>query len=114
MELVKYPARQTPTLDYLSDVPNGVIFAVFIFATAILTGTTFAWMTNKTQKPGAKAFGWAVAAILSVSWMFAAVTIEEFLLVCLPLGVGFGILSSCFFGHRGNKEMGVEKLVCEV
>jgi len=91
-----------------------VIFAVFVFATAILTGATFAWMTNKTQKPGAKALGWVVAAIQSVSWMFAAVTIEEFLLVCLPLSVGFGILSSCFFGHKGNKDFAIERFVCEV
>jgi hypothetical protein len=98
----------------LSLVPDGVIFAILVFAAAVFTGTTFAWVTNKTQNTRAKALGWAVAAIQFALWMFAAVTIEEFLLVCVPLSVGFGILSSCFLEHRGNKDLGVEGLVCEV
>jgi ABC-type Fe3+ transport system permease subunit len=95
-------------------IPDGVIFTVFVFATAILIGSSFAWMTNRTQNPGAKSLGWAVAAVITVSWMFAAVTIEEFLLVCFPLSVGFGILSSCWFGNIDDEDVGVGKLVCEV
>jgi hypothetical protein len=107
----KFPAAISREL---SLVPGGVIFAILVFAAAVFTGTTFAWVTNKTHNTRAKALGWAVAAIQSALWMCAAVTIEEFLLVCVPLSVGFGILSSCFLEHRGNKDLGVEKLVCEV
>ena len=95
-------------------IPDGVIFTVFAFATAILTASSFSWMTNNTQNPRAKSLGWAVAVMISVAWLFAAVTIEEFLLVCLPLSVGFGILSSCWFGYADDEDVGVETLVCEV
>ena len=93
-------------------IPDSVIFTVFVFATVILTGSSVAWMANKMQDPGAKSLGWAVAAIISVSWMFAAVTIEEFLFVCLPLSVRFGILFSYWFGHIDDEDVGVGKL-CE-
>jgi hypothetical protein len=98
----------------LSLVPGGVIFAIFVFATAVFTGTTFAWMANKTQSLGAKAFGWAIAAVSSVFWIYAAATVEEWLLVCLPPGIGLGILFSCCLGHKVNGSEGAEELVCDV
>jgi hypothetical protein len=88
---------------------EGLIFGLFILATAALTGIVFAWAINKNQTRRAKTIGLIVIVSSLVGGMLIGVTAEELLLVCLPQGIGFGIMCSWFFECKNVRHTIVEK-----
>jgi hypothetical protein len=69
-----------------------------VTAAAVFTGVTFAWAANCAQTPEAKWLGWTIVAMSLLLWIIMGVNPEELVLVCLPLSVALGILSSCLLG----------------
>lgn len=99
----------------LEAIPNGVIFALFLLATASFTGTTFAWAVNRAQSPCAKALGCFLAIAGMGIWMITGVNPEEAVLVCFPLSVGFGIfISSMLLGRNVSHKVDEKMQPCEV
>jgi hypothetical protein len=99
----------------LEEIPNGAIFALFLLATAIFTGTTVAWGVNQAQSPCAKALGCFVTMAGMGLGMIAGVNPEEAVLVCFPLSAGFGILiSSMLLGRKVSHKVDEKMQLCEV
>jgi hypothetical protein len=75
----------------ITDMPEGIIFAFFLLGTAGLTGTTVAWMRarNHVRLP---TLGLTLAGAIA-SWVLGF-SVEEVVLVCLPLVIGCSILCS--------------------
>ncbi|KAE9376089.1 hypothetical protein N431DRAFT_333382 [Stipitochalara longipes BDJ] len=75
----------------LYTIPNELIFVSFVLGTAGLTGITVAWLRarNEIRLP---TFGLTIAGALA-SWMLGF-SVEEIILVCLPLILGCSILCS--------------------
>ena len=81
--------------DPLTQISNGVLFAIFAFATAIFTGATIAWAKNGRQKRQAKIVGLGVTILCLVVWMLMGVKAEELALMFLPFSLTCGALASC-------------------
>jgi O-antigen/teichoic acid export membrane protein len=93
------------TKRYLEEVGpalEGLVFGLFILSTAALTGMGFAWAINKNQTRRAKTIGLIVIVLSLVGGMLIGFTTEELFLVCLPQGIGYGILCSWFLGCKNT------------
>jgi hypothetical protein len=93
---------------------EGLVFGLFILATAARTGMVFAWAINKNQTRQAKTIGLIVIASSLVGGMLIGFTAEELFLVCLPQGIALGIMCSWFLGSKNTRYTPAEKHVDSV
>jgi hypothetical protein len=103
-------------LEGMGPALEGLIFGFFILATAALTGIVFAWAINEHPTRRAKTIGLIVIAFSLVGGILIGLTADELFLVCLPQGVGFGIVCSWFLGRKNVRHAVVEKnadLICD-
>jgi hypothetical protein len=71
-------------------IPDGIIFACFLLGTAGVTGTAITWLKNPQ---GVSKFSLGVALAGIITSRLLGFTVEEILLLCLPIIIGCSILT---------------------
>ncbi len=77
----------------LEKAPDVAIFGGFVLATAIFAATTFAWAARPKYRTQLALSCFSLGTWM-VFWLVMGVNVEEFIFICLPLGISFGILAS--------------------
>lgn len=104
-------------LESLEGMPNSVMFCFFAIATAVFTGTTYAWVRRGEGTTAAKNLSLTFTMICLIVWIIVGVNTEELTLICLPQSINMGILSSCIFGGKNGGELFLDEendLSCNV
>lgn len=93
------------------DIPNGILFAFFLVGTAGLTGATIATMTHRDASTNMFALQLVLALAGLIASGIVGFSLEEIVLVCLPIIIGCSILSSSVAGHNNVAHLQQEKVI---
>jgi hypothetical protein len=89
-------------------IPDGIVFALFLFGAAGLTSTTITWLKN-SRCWNRFSLGMALAGVVASGML--GFSVEETILVCLPLIIGCSILCSSVLGWKATGSMHQEENV---
>jgi hypothetical protein len=92
-------------------VPNGIVFAFFLVGTAGLTGATFASVTHCNTSANMFALQLVLALAGLIASGMVGFSMEEIVLVCLPIIIGCSILSSSVAGRKQVAHEYQEKVI---
>lgn len=96
-----------PYYELIYDVPNEMIFVLFVLGCAGLIGTTITWLKMRTLDK----FAFGVAYPLFIASWVLGFGAEEIILVCLPIIIGCSILCSSVLGRKEARSMDQEKVL---